>query len=846
MFFFWTIALALAAMFGGGGTAAGDSVSDPASVTYVNPISPFAETAWQDYGFGDPYVFRFNGRYYLYPSTRDDEIGVKCWSSRDLVHWNYEGLCSTEPLTKGAYAPEVVYGNGAFYMYTSPGGRGHYVLKSDAPTGPFVLVTGNVGFSIDGSVFIDDDGAWYFYHAFERGILGHRMSAPDQIDPSPVPVGAFMNGWTEGPMVVKQDGIYYLTYTGNHVFSRGYRIDAGTGDSPLRFFPTAKNPILISTQDALYGIGHSSTVKGPNLDLYYLVYHSRIGSGKRGWPVREMNIDRLVFNRDRLSVVGPTRTEQTIPLADWALWFETGDDLKRLRTIPFPPALYGAKTKSGGESSASQTALAAHVGGERLHLAPNQAVLSDHCFEGNFTAEFHLATPNADAKAGCLFCYVDPKNYGSVEVCGDSGRMTLALVTNGDVQSREIELPKSFGKNLSFTTLQAIQIERTGETFTFYVNDRWVGEWRSPLDSGMLESGALGSGAIGYYSRHAEALFGFLGGTAATGGGSAAVLAQPIPGTVSFCSQKTRGGKSPVERNFPDEGRLLIHALEEGESLTTELDVTESGDYDLILSGASADAGTVELTIDGAPGGPIRWQQAGEQQAGGEDSRRLTSTVRRDIALESGKKRLEIRCQTGKFDLSEIAFVRHDAVEPLGEGGAPLLEDFTYSDGAWKEENGALIAEGPAFFGKRLCGADGWGDYRVEADVVFLGKPRNAGILVRAQNPSLGGPNSSAEQGTDFFQGYFIGFGPHSVQLAKHNYNWIPLQERRWDFAAQDRLHVSVVAQGATITVEIDGQKALEFTEAHPFFTGRAGVRTCGTPVQFENFRVFPLEKAPR
>lgn len=104
--------------------------------TYQNPL--VLDQEWEDYGIGDPYVLRFNGKYYLYCSTKDRRIGIKAWSSDDLVNWRYEGLVTEEPVSEGAYAPEVVYWNGAFYMYTSPAGKGHYVLQSNKPTGPFV------------------------------------------------------------------------------------------------------------------------------------------------------------------------------------------------------------------------------------------------------------------------------------------------------------------------------------------------------------------------------------------------------------------------------------------------------------------------------------------------------------------------------------------------------------------------------------------------------------------------------------------------------------------------------------------------------------------------------------
>src|SRR5690606_40960444 len=56
------------------------------------------------------------------------------------------------------------------------------------------------------------------------------------------------------------------------------------------------NPIIINTTDDFVGLGHNSIVMGPNLDSYYVVYHNLVGSSAEGPPVRQMNIDRFVFN----------------------------------------------------------------------------------------------------------------------------------------------------------------------------------------------------------------------------------------------------------------------------------------------------------------------------------------------------------------------------------------------------------------------------------------------------------------------------------------------------------------------------------------------------------------------
>lgn len=272
--------------------------------TYCNPIKKQGD-------FADPFVLRHNGKYYLYGTNPD----VRCWSSEDLVNWTLEGPTVTEDEFPGLvpFAPEVVYSNGSFYMYTSPHGFGHYVLKSDSPTGPFRKITGNVGHSIDFSVFIDDDGQWYTYWADERGLVGCRMASPTEFGEE-VLIGAYMHGWTEGPFVVKRDGKYHLSYTGNHFLSKGYRINAAIADHPLGpYRDDAYNPVIVCTEGAAVGLGHSSTVLGPDLHTYYIVYHN-LNPDKS----RDLNIDPVVFTPQRAYVLGPSSWERPAPsLPKW-------------------------------------------------------------------------------------------------------------------------------------------------------------------------------------------------------------------------------------------------------------------------------------------------------------------------------------------------------------------------------------------------------------------------------------------------------------------------------------------------------------------------------------------------
>ena len=104
---------------------------------YTNPVQVY-NAAGQVMDAADPFVMRFNGRYYLYTTGAEE---IRCYSSDDLVHWNFEGHCTQNGDGRIAYAPEVFYWRGQFLMITSPSGNGHFIFTSDSPTGPFRKAT---------------------------------------------------------------------------------------------------------------------------------------------------------------------------------------------------------------------------------------------------------------------------------------------------------------------------------------------------------------------------------------------------------------------------------------------------------------------------------------------------------------------------------------------------------------------------------------------------------------------------------------------------------------------------------------------------------------------------------
>ena len=150
---------------------------------------------------GDPFIYyeEETGVFYLYGTTRKylKRETFDYYYSTDLVNWTHGGIC-LEPAkgdwcTDRLWAPEVYKIDGKYYMYYTAAKGTSGVLHgsvavSDSPAGPFtnyisekvngrkpVFNFGNNFPTIDGSLFIDDDGSMYYY--FVRDQIGDNSSS---------------------------------------------------------------------------------------------------------------------------------------------------------------------------------------------------------------------------------------------------------------------------------------------------------------------------------------------------------------------------------------------------------------------------------------------------------------------------------------------------------------------------------------------------------------------------------------------------------------------------------------------------------------------------------------------
>lgn len=264
------------------------------------------------YTCGDPFVMKWDGRYYLYPSARSVDKGPRVFVSDDLVNWDDCGEVAVDPRLVSAYAPEVIYHRGEFFMCTSPDGGGHYILKSKSPTGPFEFVTGNIEHLIDGTWNHDEEFGLRFAHAGINGISMYGMDDPNHPNKRKDLLPPISGGWTEGPTFFERDGIYYATYCGNHLYSTAYRVLGASSLTGLDGeYAVQEDPVLISTEEGYAYLGHNSVVIGPNLDTYYMPYHQGYFQ-ENGYFFRHCCIDPIYFNKRHFSV-NPCHEEYPTP-----------------------------------------------------------------------------------------------------------------------------------------------------------------------------------------------------------------------------------------------------------------------------------------------------------------------------------------------------------------------------------------------------------------------------------------------------------------------------------------------------------------------------------------------------
>ncbi len=297
--------------------------------SYTNPVQA---------GCADPVVKIFNGTYYAYCTYSPDfprmTKGIRLYTSKNLVDWEDHGYILKNDDSWGDWgfwAPDIVEKDGVYYLYHAAAER-MCVSIAKTPLGPFVQKVQNPiepdSIKIDGHVFKDDDGQYYFYYVhFNNGneIWGGKLN-DDMISVDESSLKMMVRpdqAWeqhmarvTEGPEIIKHKGTYYLTYSGSHFESPEYAVGYATSENPLGPWKKYEyNPIMKSTSYA-HGTAHHTLTTSPDGKNMFIVYH-RHNTLNETEP-RAMSIDRVQFvpqknGPDILEIWGPTSSPQPMP-----------------------------------------------------------------------------------------------------------------------------------------------------------------------------------------------------------------------------------------------------------------------------------------------------------------------------------------------------------------------------------------------------------------------------------------------------------------------------------------------------------------------------------------------------
>jgi beta-xylosidase len=220
----------------------------------------------------DPFILYYGNMYYAYGTSSPD--GIVVYTSPDMKVWEKAACLALNKNdsygNRQFWAPEVYYVNGQFYMYYSA--EEHIcVATSLSPLGPFVQdeqkpMLPDKG--IDNSLFIDDNGKPYLF--FVRFTDGNEIWVAElENDLKTIrhntlhPCIHVSQDWenrrgrvTEGPFVIKHNGVYYLTYSANDYQSQDYGIGVATSTDIMgEWKKSDKNPIL-QKPEGLVGSGH--------------------------------------------------------------------------------------------------------------------------------------------------------------------------------------------------------------------------------------------------------------------------------------------------------------------------------------------------------------------------------------------------------------------------------------------------------------------------------------------------------------------------------------------------------------------------------------------------------------
>ena len=297
----------------------------------------------------DPSAHVFNGRIYVYPShdtatgTKEDDLGSH-FDMRDYHILSMDSVGGTVTdhgvaldikgvpwAGRQMWAPDAAFANGKYYLYFPVKNKQDVfqigVAVSDKPEGPFTAEKEPIknSYSIDPTVFKDDDGKFYMYFGGIWGgqlqrwsnnkydsTAGNRKPEEAAILPRIARLNSDMKSFAEPVKEIKivdKDGKAFAEKDNDkrffeaawmHKYKGKYYLSYSTGDTHFLCYATGDNPygpftyqgVILNPVDGW--TNHHSIIEFKG--RWYLFYHDVQLSGKT--HLRNVKVAELKYNED--------------------------------------------------------------------------------------------------------------------------------------------------------------------------------------------------------------------------------------------------------------------------------------------------------------------------------------------------------------------------------------------------------------------------------------------------------------------------------------------------------------------------------------------------------------------
>jgi hypothetical protein len=234
----------------------------------------------------DPLIIHFKDRYYLFASKSGGY-----WHSTDLVHWTF---VETNQIPVEEYAPAVVELNDTLYFLASSNELSTIYKSGDPLSGKWTVAVDSLEIPVwDPAFFLDDDQKLYLYW----GCSDKNPTYGVQVDyknkfrfigkpqalvkahtekygwevPGDYNTLVNQHPWIEGTWLTKNEGKYFLQYSGPGTEFKSYADGMYVSNNPLGPFTLQPhNPFAYKPEGFACGAGHGGSFTDLNKNRWQI------------------------------------------------------------------------------------------------------------------------------------------------------------------------------------------------------------------------------------------------------------------------------------------------------------------------------------------------------------------------------------------------------------------------------------------------------------------------------------------------------------------------------------------------------------------------------------------------